>query len=109
MEINKDKLLKRYMRNSPSKWKLQGFAMLPNRLLFDEKLSRSSLLVFWILTIHLFKGKEYCYPSLPTISKEAHCSKPTAIKAIKELEMLGYLQVDRTETGRRNKYYLKVF
>ena len=109
MEINKSKILKNAIRNSPSKWKLAGFAMLPTRLLMDDKLSKGALLVFWVLTVHIFKGKEYCFPSLGTIAKEAHCVKNTAIKAIKELEARGYLEVDRSLGRKANKYYLKVF
>jgi biotin operon repressor len=105
-KLNKNGILKRYLRNSPIKWKM-GFAMIPTAVLMDERLTRSSLVVFWALTVHLFRGKEYCFPSLTTLQKEAHSSRPTIIKAIKSLEEYGYLQVERTER-KNNKYYLKV-
>ena len=105
-KINKNGLLKKYMRNSPIKWKM-SFAMIPTQVLMDERLSRSSLLVFWALTVHLFRGKEYCFPSLKTLQQESHSSRPTVIKAIKLLEQFGYLQVERTE-HKNNRYYLKV-
>ena len=101
-------ILKKIIEKSPSRWKQCGFAMLPTRLLMDNKITKSSLLIFWVLTVHTFKGKEYCFPSLATISKEAHCSKPTTIRAIKELEALKYLEVERTKGRRSNKYYLKI-
>lgn len=88
------------------KWKM-GFAMIPTQVLMDEQLSRSCLIVFWVLTVHIFRGKKYCFPSIPTIAKEAHSSRPTVIKAIKELEQNGYLDVERT-SGEVSKYYLKV-
>jgi len=110
MQFDKKEIEKRILRNSPSKWKHLGFAMLPTRLLLDDKLSKSSLLVFWVLTVHVFKGKLSCFPSLQTISDESHCSMPTAIKSIKELEKFGYLEIERSPGGRvSNKYYLKVF
>ena len=88
------------------KWKM-GFAMIPTQVLMDERLSRSCLIVFWVLTVHMFRGKKFCFPSIPTIGKEAHSSRPTVIKAIKELEQYGYLDVERTSAGV-SKYYLKV-
>ena len=105
--MNKNDLFKKYTRNSPLKWKEIGFAMLPTKLLGDDRLSKACLIVFWVLTVHLFRGKEYCFPSMETIAKEAHATKPTIIKAIKDLEKCGYLEVERT-FGRNNKYYLKV-
>ena len=84
--MNKKELLKKYTRNAPIKWK-QGFSMLPTELLMNPQLSRSCLVVFWVLTVHLFRGKQFCFPSLKTISEEAHSSVPTVIKAIKELNL----------------------
>ena len=103
---NKNGLLKKYIRNSPVKWKM-GVAMIPTQVLMDERLSRSCLIVFWVLTVHIFRGKKFCFPSLPTIAKEAHSSRPTVIKAIKELEQYGYLEVERS-SGGVSKYYSKV-
>lgn len=108
MDFNKKEIEKRILRNSPDRWKHFGFAILPSSILTNNKISRSSLILFWVLTVHIFKGKNYCFPSLETISQESHCSKPTAIKAIKELEKLGYLEVDRSRGGQNNKYYLRV-
>jgi hypothetical protein len=109
MQFNKEEIEKRILRHSPTKWKHLGFAMLPTKILMDDRLSRSSLIVFWVLTVHIFKGKQSCFPSLNTISEEAHCSKPTTIKTIRELESLKYLEVDRTLGRNSNKYYLKAF
>jgi hypothetical protein len=109
MQFDKKEIEKRILRSSSAKWKHLGFAMLPTRILMDEKLSKSSLLIFWVLTVHIFKGKQSCFPSLETMSNESHCSKPTTIKAIKELEKLGYLEVDRSLGRNSNKYYLKAF
>jgi len=106
--IDGKKALKAIISRSSDKWKHYGFAMLPTQLLMDERVLKSSLLVFWVLTVHTFKGKTYCFPKIETIAKEAHCSKPTAIKGIRALETLGYLDVDRTKGRKNNKYYLKI-
>jgi DNA-binding transcriptional regulator YhcF (GntR family) len=63
--------------------------------------------VFWVLTVHIFRGKRFCFPSTATIAKEAHSSRPTVIKAIKELEQYEYLEEERS-SGGVSKYYLKV-
>ncbi len=106
--INKEKLMERYIENSPGKWKKVGYARLPTSMLMDERLSKPALLVYWVLTARTFKGKESCFPSYSTIAIEAHCAKNTAIKAVKELEGLGYVSVIRAEqrTRRTNRYFL---
>ena len=104
-KFNQKGLLSKYLRNSPIKWKI-GFAMVPTQILMDDRLSRSCLIVFWVLTVHIFRGKKFCYPSTATIAKESHSSRPTVIKAIKELEQYGYLEVER-KSGGVSKYFLK--
>ncbi len=108
MEINKEKSMKRYIRNTPERWKTNGYSRLPNVILFDENISRMGLLVYWVLTARTFKGKEACFPSYETIAREAHCAKNTAIKAVRELEGLGLVVVERAHKGsrKRNRYFL---
>ena len=103
------KLLQKYTAKSPSRWKKLGFAMLPTSLLNDPRLSRSCLVVFWVLTAHLFRGKKYCFPSIKTIADEAHMSSPTAIKAIKQLKQHNYLEIEgSSKSGKANRYFLNV-
>ena len=107
--IDKNYLTKKYLRNSPIKWKNQGFVIIPHELLFNEKVNRPALMVFWVLTAHLFRGKTYCFPSLSALEKETRFSRPSVIKGIKCLKDLGYLEVEGgKKTGKVNKYYLKV-
>ena len=47
----------------------------------------------------------FCYPSIEDIAYRAGCSKRTVIRAIEELEALGYLSVSRGQ-GKLNKYIL---
>lgn len=108
MEINKEKTMGRYIRNDSGKWKITGYSRLPNAILFDKNISRMAMLVYWALAARTFKGKEACFPALGTIADEAHCSKNTAIKAIRELEGLEYIRVERAHKGsrKRNRYFL---
>lgn len=43
-----------------------------------------------------------CFPTMETIAKTARCSKPTVIKALKALEVAGYIQVKRRKTQNGN-------
>ena len=107
--MNKQDLLARYRRNLPAKWKQRGFTVLPHALLFNEHISKSTLLVFWVLTAHMFRGKKYAFPSLTTLEEETRSSRHTVIKAIRELKDNGYLEVEGNKnSGKVNKYYLKV-
>jgi hypothetical protein len=47
-----NKKVKKYLRNSPIRWKYEGFAIIPNSIVFDEKFGRAALMVYWILTVH---------------------------------------------------------
>lgn len=96
----------RVTRNSPLRWRSSGFAMLPNSLIFDERVGRAGLLVFWALTLHLFEGKEYCFPSRQTLAKETRLSNRTITRAIAELRENKYLIVE-TKPGEVNRYKLQ--
>ena len=98
---------KNLIKRTPIKWKKFGFAMLPHSLMLDGKISKSGLLIFWALTIHLFQGKNYCFPSLRTLQKETGLSRPSVVKGIKDLENNKNLVVEKTK-GKVNKYYLEV-
>jgi len=107
-KINSKELLKKYGENSPSKWKRSGFAMLPHTLLFDPRAKLPALMVFWILTVHMFRGKNKCFPSLKTLEEETRLSRNTVLKGIRILKEMGYLQVEGgKKTGKPNNYYLK--
>ena len=104
-EINfKEKYLT-ILKANKGGFKYRGFVMLPHSLVADSRLKRADLLLFWALTIHLFKDKEYCYPSYETLAKEAHMTRRTAIRASKNLQKFGYLKVEKI-VGHSNKFYL---
>ncbi len=94
MESLNDAHLKKVTSNSPIRWKNWGFAMLPNSLMFDDRFARSALLVYWALTVHLFKGKDYGFPRIDTLASETSCDRRTVSRAIKELKDSKYLLVE---------------
>jgi hypothetical protein len=102
-----EQLLKRYTRNSPVRWKQVGFVMLPHKLLFDERLPRAALMVYWVLLVHQFEGKRECHPSMRLLEHETRYSRPTIIDAIKALEAQHWIEVERAHR-RLNKYFVKL-
>ena len=109
LDINKDLLLKKYSRNSKDSWKENGYTIFNHAFFFDQRLSKSAMLVCALLAIRTFRGQKFCYPSLRTISNEARCAKSTAIRAIKLLEETKYLRVERSKRNsrRNNQYFLQ--
>jgi hypothetical protein len=106
MEKFKREYLGKVTRNSPLKWRNEGFAMLPNSLIFNENIGKAALLVFWALTLHLFQGKDYCFPSRRTLAKETRLSIRTIVRAVNELEANHYLIIER-RPGEVNRYKLQ--
>mgnify|MGYP007071635797 CR=1 FL=1 len=106
-EENKNYLNKFLQRPFKNKYKVTGFTVIPNQVFFDDRLGRSELMIFWVLTLHLFRGKKYVFPSVRTIQKEARISRPTVIKGLKNLELCGYLSIEKI-AGKTSHYYLKV-
>lgn len=105
-KINLKSKYQSLIKENKGGYKYRGFVMLPHSLLMNEKIKPHALLVFWVLTAHLFKGKEYCFPSIQTIAKEARLSPRMVRYMIKDLEKQGYLEIQSTN-GFVNKYYLK--
>lgn len=106
MDLDKDKYLRNLKGKSPDKWKLLGFARLPNKLVFEDKISAYAMLVFWNIKMHSF-GKKDGFPAIPTISKEMKISQPTIKRALKELEKAKYI-IPRRARGRRNIYEILI-
>jgi DNA-binding MarR family transcriptional regulator len=106
--IDPSKYLENASRNSADRWKWDGFAMLPTRLLFDKNLDRTMLLIYWVLRAHTFKNKASCHLSLTTLARESRYSRNSVILAIKKLEKLGYVRVRRGKESEKksNQYYL---
>lgn len=109
LKSNQNPLLMRYARNSPIRWRKVGFVMLPHELLFDDSLPRAALMVYWVLVVHTFSGKNECYPSLKTLEGETRYSRPTIIEAIEALKVNGWLDVEGDKkSGKVNRYFIKL-
>ncbi|MDD2766339.1 MAG: helix-turn-helix domain-containing protein [Candidatus Moranbacteria bacterium] len=108
--INRGNRMEGYIKNSRDKWREIGFSMIPHKVLLDKRLTRPAKLVYCNLVMHTFAGKEDCHPSQRTIASETNCAKNTVIKAIGELEEIGYLRVERSSKNSRkvNRYILLI-
>ena len=106
--INKSKYLENASRNSSDRWRLYGFAKLPNKILSDKNFDRAMMLVYWVIRARTFDNKSNCFPSLTTIAEESRYSRNSVISAIKKLEKLGYIRVRRGKNSEKksNQYYL---
>ena len=70
------------------------FTMLSDSVIDDERVGKHELLVYTVLC--RYAGKERtAFPSIPTISRKARLSERTVQEAIKGLQALGYLHVER--------------
>lgn len=103
----KRQTINKYLRNSPIKWKEIGFVMLPHRLLFDKDLKMSDRMVYWVLLVHQFQGKDYCTPSQALIAEEAGVSLRTITSTIQRLEKTGWIDVVPSP-GHVSKYYVRI-
>lgn len=110
MEINKEKLTKQYTRNAPDRYKRNGFSKVLHSVLLDKRLSHPAFKVYCVLLMYTFDKKECCYPSLSSIAKDSKYTRNTVILAIRELEKLGYVRVERALKNSRkvNKYFLLI-
>lgn len=71
-------------------------------------LGRSALAVFRVLLFVVSKRDGCLYPSLETIARLARMSKPTVVKAIARLTLMGFLTVYRRIKRIRTPFGIKV-
>ncbi len=82
-----------------------GFTQVPNVLLENKKISATAKLCYAMLLKYAWY-KNYVFPGQGTLAKEMGTSRPTVIKALKELERVGYLEQKRRGQGKTNVYIL---
>jgi hypothetical protein len=103
----------------PTRRRRGGHFWSPNSLIveFGDKLGPIGLAVYATLACHANQrsfeqtGMRQSWPSLGTVAKEIGCHKRSVIRALKSLELLGLVRVERNRTNDRggwtsNKYTL---
>lgn len=79
-------------------------------ILDEANVSAYGKLIYFVLS--KYAGRDgTCWPAIKTIADAAGVSRPTVIKAIKELKEIGYLEIHRRVSGENgadisNLYYL---
>lgn len=80
-----------------------GFTKIPNIFIDNSDLTIFEKMVFIVIKKHMF-WKNFCWPSIPTIAKEASCGESSVKKAIKSLKAKKYLEITKTDKIKSNIY-----
>ena len=89
-----------------------GFVWLHKRIItyYARRYGPDVVMVYLVLKLHENQNTRECFPSLRTICQLSKLSRPTVLKAIRTLEEVGLIEVERrcTKNGRRqvNHYTL---
>lgn len=83
-----------------------GYVQVPRLILRDDRLGSYAKLAYGVLQGYAWHEGGSCYPGLPTICNELSVSRPTATKALRELQTAGYIRVVRRGQGQPNLYTL---
>ena len=89
---------------------LGQYTTVPNVIFTDRRLKRSCIIVYGVLQGHAGTDGRI-FPSYETIALEGGISRITAIRAVKQLKMFGYVAVRKgtfkgTKKQASNYYYL---
>lgn len=77
------------------------FIISPKDLVTDKGLGPAEKIIYLVLTMHADNVTRKCYPSQATIADESGYGRTTVIKAIQNLENLGYIIVDKITKGTK--------
>jgi|GEM_PF-2228110 len=75
-----------------------GYGIAPKSILRTPELSKHEKLIWLYLSSFSGRGKS-CFPSINRMSKELRISKKSSIHALKNLEEIGYIKIQRTNGG----------
>ena len=84
----------------------RGFTTVPNIILDGEMLSGRAQLVMIYLLKYAYGYKDHSFPGQATLAKENGCCVRSIGRAIKELQMKGFITVKRRGLNRTNYYIL---
>ena len=83
-----------------------GFTQVPNYLLKNPKLSANAKIVYAMLLSYAWNNNRV-YPGQVRMGEDIGTSQPTIHRAIHELEIADWLEVQRRGQGKTNVYILK--
>src|SRR5258707_15589685 len=82
-----------------------GFTPIPNCVLNDAKISLSAKVIYAKLLSYAWQN-ERVFPGQERMAQEIGAGKRTIVRAVAELEKVGYLEVQRRGQGLTNIYTL---
>lgn len=82
-----------------------SFSIVENAVIDDPRLSGSDKLMYMALARFANADTGKAYPSITTLCKKASMSRPTAIKALRQLEECGHIEAER-RTGKISTYWI---
>jgi hypothetical protein len=83
-----------------------GFTHVPNFLLNDPKISANAKVVYAKLLSYAWNN-DRVFPGQDTMSKDVGMSQSIISRAVKELEVQEWLEIQRRGQGKTNIYILK--
>jgi hypothetical protein len=83
-----------------------GFTQVPNVLLKDPKVSANAKVVYSMLLSYAWNN-DRVYPGQVRMATDLGSSQPTIARALKELQIYGWLDIQRRGQGKTNIYVLK--
>jgi DNA-binding MarR family transcriptional regulator len=83
-----------------------GFTQIPNFVLKNAELSSNAKVAYALLLSYAWNN-DRVFPGQDRMAKDMGLSRPTATKAIGELERVGYLDIQRRGQGLTNVYVLR--
>lgn len=85
------------------------FKMIPETLILDERITKNDLLVYVGLSQFNNNKTKKAFPSIATLCKVSRLSKNTVKTALKHLEELGYIKIERRFDKATNSYTSNVY
>ena len=82
-----------------------GFTQIPNCVLNDTKISLSAKVIYAKLLSYAWHN-QYVFPGQERMAQDVGAGKRTIVRAVAELEKVGYLEVQRRGQGLTNIYTL---
>jgi hypothetical protein len=83
-----------------------GFTQVPNLILNNKDLSFAAKVVYAKLLSYAWNNNRV-FPGQETMAEELGTSQPTIARSVKELEDIGYLEIQRRGQGLTNLYILR--
>lgn len=84
-----------------------GFTQVPNFILVSKKVSVGAKLTYAMLLKYAWQD-DYCFPGQERLADDIGVAKRSVVTFIKELQDVGYVNVQRRGQGKSNLYELNL-